>query len=128
MVVVQSRSKRQASGARYTNTNTKRKHQIGRKPALTKLDDKEKRKTVRTKGGGQKTKLLNADKINLMDPKTKKSTIEEIESVVENPANRHFVRRNIITKGTIVETKKGKARVTNRPGQDGTLNAVLTGE
>ncbi|MBR9702729.1 30S ribosomal protein S8e [Candidatus Woesearchaeota archaeon] len=128
MVLVQSRSKRQASGARYTNTNTKRKHQIGREPALTKLDDKDKRKTVRTKGGGVKAKLLNSDKVNIMDPKTKKNEIVEIDAVVENPANRHFVRRNIITKGTIIETKKGKARITNRPGQEGMLNAVLTGE
>ena len=45
--------------------------------------------------------------------------------VVENPANRHFVRRNIMTKGTVIETEKGKARITSRPGQDGTINAVL---
>ncbi|MFH1511592.1 MAG: 30S ribosomal protein S8e, partial [Candidatus Woesearchaeota archaeon] len=32
---------------------------------------------------------------------------------------------NIITKGTIVDTDKGKVRITSRPGQDGTLNGVL---
>ena len=49
----------------------------------------------------------------------------KITAVVENPANRHFVRRNIITKGTVIETEKGKARITSRPGQEGVINAIL---
>lgn len=126
MVIVHSRSKRQASGARYTNTNTKRKHQVGRAPTLTRLDEETRAKSSRAKGGNEKTHLLQTGKVNLMDPKTKKSSVSQIEGVLENPANRHFVRRNIITKGTIIETKKGKARVTNRPGQEGTINATLT--
>jgi small subunit ribosomal protein S8e len=44
---------------------------------------------------------------------------------VENQANIHYVRRNIINKGAIIETNLGKARVTSRPGQTGTINAVL---
>jgi small subunit ribosomal protein S8e len=34
-------------------------------------------------------------------------------------------RRAIITKGAIIETSKGNARVTSRPGQCGIINAVL---
>ena len=49
----------------------------------------------------------------------------KIISVVETPANRHFVRRNIMTKGCTIQTDKGRAVVTNRPGQEGTINAVL---
>ena len=45
--------------------------------------------------------------------------------VVDNPANRNFVKRNIMTKGTVVETDKGKVRITSRPGQEGSLNGVL---
>jgi small subunit ribosomal protein S8e len=53
-------------------------------------------------------------------------TIEaEIENVVENPANTNYARRNIVTKGAIVETSEGRARVTSRPGQSGQVNAVL---
>ncbi|MEK6949175.1 MAG: 30S ribosomal protein S8e, partial [Nanoarchaeota archaeon] len=48
-----------------------------------------------------------------------------IKTISGNPANRHFVRRNIMTKGAIIETEKGKARITSRPGQDGAVNAVL---
>ncbi|RLF82243.1 30S ribosomal protein S8e, partial [Thermococci archaeon] len=52
----------------------------------------------------------------------------KIISVVENPANRQYVRRNIVTKGAIVQTEIGKALVTSRPGQDGIVNAVLLKE
>jgi small subunit ribosomal protein S8e len=68
---------------------------------------------------------LFADKVNLFDPGVRKYTIETIKTVTENPANRHYVRRNIITKGSVIETSKGKARVTNRPGQEGMITAVL---
>ncbi|PIN87382.1 30S ribosomal protein S8e, partial [Candidatus Woesearchaeota archaeon CG10_big_fil_rev_8_21_14_0_10_32_24] len=54
--------------------------------------------------------------------KTQKTVIV---TVVENPSNPHLVRRNILTKGAVVETKMGKARITSRPGQEGTLNGVL---
>jgi len=57
--------------------------------------------------------------------RTKKYSKVKIKNVVENPANRHFVRRNILTKGTVVDTDKGKAKITNRPGQEGSINAVL---
>ena len=46
-------------------------------------------------------------------------------NVIENKANPNYVRRNIITKGAIVETSAGKAKVTSRPGQDGVINGVL---
>jgi small subunit ribosomal protein S8e len=32
---------------------------------------------------------------------------------------------NVITKGAIIETEKGLAKVVSRPGQDGVVNAVL---
>ena len=63
--------------------------------------------------------------VNLMDPATKKCSKAKIVNVTENPANRHYVRRNILTKGTTVKTEKGDAIITSRPGQDGVVNAVL---
>ncbi|MFH1505499.1 MAG: 30S ribosomal protein S8e [archaeon] len=121
---VQDKSKRKPTGGRYKFVRTKRMYRMGGEPVLTKLAERDK-KTMRTVGDNQKEKLLAADSVNLYDPKTKKTSVEKIKAVVENPANRHYVRRNIITKGTIVETAKGKARITNRPGQEGQLNAVL---
>jgi len=48
--------------------------------------------------------------------------------VTGNTANKHYIRRNIMTKGTIVRTNLGLVRVTSRPGQDGVINAVLLEE
>jgi small subunit ribosomal protein S8e len=79
---------------------------------------------VRTRGGNQKVEVLMTDKINVTDA-SGKTTPAKLTNVVENPANIHYVRRNIITKGAIVETSAGKARVTSRPGQSGSLNGVL---
>ena len=45
--------------------------------------------------------------------------------MVENPSNVNYVRRNIVTKGAVIETSEGRARVTSRPGQTGQVNAVL---
>ena len=59
------------------------------------------------------------------DPKTKKYSRVKIDQVIDNPANRNFVRRNILTKGTIIKTSKGNAKIVSRPGQEGMLNAVL---
>jgi small subunit ribosomal protein S8e len=98
--------------------------QKGSLPTHTKVGEQV-IKTSNVKGGGLKTRLLFADKVNLFDPATRKYTIESIKTVAENPANRHFVRRNIITKGSVIDTAKGKARVTNRPGQEGMVMAVL---
>lgn len=124
MVITQSRSKRKVSGGRYKPARSKRKYEMGRSPSFTKVAPA-KLKKIRTKGGGSKLRLLRSDVANLYDPKSKRYFKVKIKSVVQNPASRHFVRRNIMTKGCIIDTDKGKARVTSRPGQDGMVNAVL---
>jgi len=124
MVVIQGKSKRKPTGARYKNTRTKRLHQRGSLPAHTRIGERDTR-VSRTKGGGSKTRLLLADKVNLFDPVTRKHSIETIRNVVESPANRHFIRRNILTRGVVIETSRGRARITGRPGQEGMVNAVL---
>ena len=81
--------------------------------------------SMRTIGGHLKFRMLQVNIANVYDPKTKKHFKASIKTIVENPANRHYVRRNIMTKGTIIETDKGKARIVNRPGQENAINAVL---
>ncbi|MDD9952817.1 MAG: 30S ribosomal protein S8e [Candidatus Woesearchaeota archaeon] len=125
MPVIQARSKRKPSGGLLRNTLTKRTHMLGRTPAMTRVGEHERKKTVSTKGGNRKQRVLESKTVNLHNPKTKKTSKATIKQVMENPANRNFVRRNILTKGTIVETDQGKARITSRPGQDGIVNAVL---
>ena len=125
MVIVQKgRKKRKVTGGLYRQFRGKRKFELGKEPTLTKLGE-EKIHVVKTKGGSKKTKVLVTKHANVLDPKTKKYAKAEIKSVLECPANRHFVRRNIIVKGAVIETALGKAKVISRPGQDGTVNAVL---
>lgn len=95
---------------------------MGREFIETKIGP-EKKKIQRTFGGNRKVKLQRTEYANVITKEGTKKT--KISSVVDNAANRHFVRRNIITKGAIIQTELGKARVTSRPGQDGVINAVL---
>jgi small subunit ribosomal protein S8e len=69
-------------------------------------------------------RLLGASYANVTDPKTGKTERLKITQVLENPANVDLDRRGIITKGAIIETEKGKAKVTSRPGQSGVIDAV----
>jgi small subunit ribosomal protein S8e len=59
------------------------------------------------------------------DVKSGKTEKVEITRVVKNPANVDYDRRGVITRGAVIETSLGLARVTSRPGQHGMLNAVL---
>ena len=125
MVLIQGKSRRKPSGARYkSKIMKKRQALVGRQPAMTKIADK-RVQNIRTRGGAQKLRTLSLNKVNVYDPKTKKHTVETIKNVVQSPADKNFVRRKIMTKGTIVETSKGNAKITNRPGQDGIIHAVL---
>ena len=113
---------RKKSGGRYTPSRKKRLHEKPGQARITKLGD-EKRKSKTIRGGNRKTFLLKAKIINLQD---KGKTIKaEMKNVLETPSNRFFARQNILTKGTIVETDKGKARITNRPTQEGVVNGIL---
>jgi len=124
MVVFQGKGKRSPRGSRYKSHRNYKKSELGRLPASTGIGKKRARK-IRTVGGHGRIKLLDAESVNVVDPKTKKSQKAKIKTTLENPANRHFVRRNILTKGAVIETDKGKAKITSRPGQDGVVNAVL---
>jgi len=125
MAISQLKSLRKPTGGRYKQKGRKKKaYELGRQPAFTHIE-KRRVKYVRTMGAHRKVRVLSADIANLFDPKTKKYEKAKIKNVSGNPANRHFIRRNIMTKGTIIDTEKGKARITSRPGQDGAINAVL---
>lgn len=122
-MISQDKSRRKVSGGRYRKGIKKLKNRGGL-PVLTKVG-KNKVKKIKGRGKTIKYKLLTAETINVYDPSKKQYFKAKIESVVENPANRHYVRRNIITKGTVVKTDKGNAKVLNRPGQENLINGIL---
>jgi small subunit ribosomal protein S8e len=76
-------------------------------------------------GGTKKTVLLSANIVNLMDKKTRKARKAKIITVIETPSNRFLARQNILVKGAIINTELGKAKITNRPSQEGMVQAVL---
>ena len=121
----QGRSRRKPSGGKYKISVKKRKREMGREPTETFLSDEVRMKIIRTRGGNRKVRLLRTNYANVMDPKKGICKKVAILNVVENRANAHYIRRNVITKGAIIETELGKAKVTSRPGQDGVVNAVL---
>ena len=124
MALSQTRSRRKSSGGRYKDYRKKRRRELSGLPAFTKLEET-RVKIMRVRGGIFKRKMLGTNIANIYDPSNKKYQKAKIKTITDNPANRHFIRRNIMTKGTIIDTEIGKARVTSRPGQHGTINAVL---
>lgn len=118
------KTKRSGSGSRYIAYRKPKLYELTIKPVMTKIGNL-KSKSIRIQGGHVKKKLLDTNKINVLDPESDKYLIADIETVVECPANSQYVRRNIITRGTIVQTNKGRVRITSRPGQSGMLNGVL---
>jgi small subunit ribosomal protein S8e len=120
----QGESIRKVTGGRIRPAKGKRRTEIGLAPADTHVGE-DKRKIVRGYGNNEKVRALRAITANVTtktDGKTKKV---KIETVVENGANPNYVRRNLLTKGAIINTEIGRARIISRPGQDGVINAVL---
>ena len=80
-------------------------------------------KQIRGKGGNTRTVMLRANVANVMvQGKAKKAQIINVE---ETPQNRFLARQNRLMKGAIIETSLGKAKITNRPSQEGYVNAIL---
>ncbi|HDS59183.1 MAG TPA: 30S ribosomal protein S8e [Thermoplasmatales archaeon] len=120
----QGKSRRKATGGRLKMARKKRRSELGREPHLPMIGE-QRHKKVRIQGGHQQMKVLSTNRVNVTDPATQQTKQVEIRDVLDNPANPHYVRRNILTKGAIIDTEMGKAKITSRPGQDGCINAVL---
>ncbi|WP_227374424.1 30S ribosomal protein S8e [Haladaptatus halobius] len=121
----QGRSTRKRTGGRLRPIKKKKKYELGREPTETQVGEPRYR-TIDARGRNSKIRALTTDVANVTtDGETVSATITD---VVENGANPNYARRNIITKGAIIDTDEGTARVTSRPGQTGQVNAVLVDE
>jgi len=116
--------KRKKSGGRSRAYRGKRAFEAGSDAAETLVGEK-KLVRDRARGGSLKMKALAYNFANVADPSTQKSQKVQIVKVVKNPSNIDYQRRGVITKGAIVETPLGQARVTSRPGHGGVVNAIL---
>jgi small subunit ribosomal protein S8e len=115
------RSLRLRTGGRRRPKRDRRKHELGSEPTETQVGDTE-LKTVDARGGQTKIRAIRSDRASVAADG--EVVAAEITDVVENPADPNYARRNIITRGAIIETTEGQAKVTSRPGQDGQINAV----
>ncbi|MFH1663590.1 MAG: 30S ribosomal protein S8e [archaeon] len=130
MVQWHMKSDRKVSGGRRRThrRSTKKLAWRGGLFSETKLAEKQEVVSVKGRGNSMKNQLRNAVNANVLDPATKKTSVAKILTILENNANRQYARRNIITKGAVLEVElngKKHAKVTSRPGQSGVINAVL---
>ncbi|HOW29539.1 MAG TPA: 30S ribosomal protein S8e [archaeon] len=122
-------SRRKSTGGinNAVNAKTKTLSEKGGKFAKTTVAKVDKRFKSRTVGGNEKTKISHAQTVLVSEGN--KTIKGRILDVTENPANKHFVRQKIITKGAILKVdlngKETKVKVTSRPGQDGLVSGVI---
>ena len=117
-------SRRKSTGGRKVKARGKRSTEISSEKQLA-LIGKSKRKIYRKAGGNTLVKVLMEDKVSVSIPKTGKTEMTTIKTVVESPANPNYVRRNVLTRGVVIDTEMGHVRITSRPGHDGVINGVL---
>ena len=118
------RSVRKETGGRVRYARSKRRSEIGSAPADSYIGE-DRRKIIRTLGANQKVRVMRAQYANVANPQNGENRRVTIEAVEKNTADPNFVRRKILTKGAIIKTEIGQARIVSRPGQDGVINAVL---
>ncbi|KAF5393220.1 hypothetical protein D9757_000701 [Collybiopsis confluens] len=97
-----SRYKRSASGAQRAHYRKKRKFELGRQPANTKLGVKRVH-TVRVRGGNLKYRALRLDAGNFAWGSEYTTRKTRIIGVVYNASNNELVRTNTLVKGAIIQ-------------------------
>ena len=94
--------KRRNTGARRVSIRSKRKFEMGRQPANTKLGEK-KVHEVRVRGGNKKFRALRLDSGNWSWPGEATTKKARILTVVYNATSNELVRTNTLVKGAIVQ-------------------------
>lgn len=126
MSYFQGRDKKKPTGGRLHTSKEKKRFELGSPPTETMMGTKaDSKKTTRAFGGNSKVRLDDAAFVNVTNPRDNSTKKVKLLKVKNNPSNVDYARRGVITKGALIETELGDARVTSRPGQDGMLNATL---
>ncbi len=111
------------TGGRRGRAADKKLRFVGGTFTATKVGKEDLRQMRHARGSNRKIKLKSAKFINVLTKEGMKKVA--MRTVLETPDNRHHARQNIVTKGAVVDTEIGKAKVTNRVGQDGVVNGRL---
>jgi small subunit ribosomal protein S8e len=118
------KSRRKKTGGRNVLARGKRRTEISTEKQWAFVGDS-KRKNYRKTGGNPLTRVLGENCVSVADKKTGKVFKAKIQTVLDNPCDPNYVRRNILTKGAVIETDKGTVKITSRPGKDGVINGIL---
>lgn len=118
------KSRRKNTGGRNVLARGKRRTEISTEKQWAYIGEP-KRKNYRRTGGNPLTRVLVDNSVSVANRSTGKVEKAKIINVLENPCDSNYVRRNILTKGAVIETDKGQVRITSRPGKDGVINGVL---
>jgi len=94
--------KRRATGGKVKRVRMKRKFEMGRQPALTKIGDK-KVTRIRVRGGNFKFRALRLDQGNYSWAGEAVARKTRILKVVYNSTNNELVRTNTLVKGSIIQ-------------------------
>ena len=114
--------KRKTSGGKYKKEKKRKLTGRQNQARIVKIGDK-KTKLLKTRSGSKKIISLLNNTVNIIVKGKAKNTA--IKNVIETPSNTFLARQNILVKGAIIETELGKAKITNRPSQEGNIQAVL---
>ena len=115
---------RKITSGKYKKQKKRKKYEKGRDIRVVNIG-KNKTKKIKGRGSTKKTVLLSTEIANIYNKKEKESKKVKIKNVLETPQNRFWARQNRLAKGSIIETEIGKAKITNRPSQEGSVQAVL---
>ena len=97
------RHKRRETGGKRHPHQKKRKFELGRPAAMTKLAEEKRVHIVRTRGGNTKFRALRMDKGNFAWGSENKTAKVRILDVVYNATNNELVRTKTLVKNCIVE-------------------------
>jgi len=115
---------RKTTGGRYKRPKKRKLTGRQSQTRIVKIGNK-KTKELRTRGGAKKLVLFLDNIANVVTEEKSKKSI--IKNVLKTPSNTFLARQNILIKGAIIETELGKAKITNRPSQEGNVQAKLLG-
>ena len=121
-------SRRKPSGGRLKRPNRyrgKRRTEVSSEAQYAYIGEKDDRKMYRKNAGSQTARLLSANTVNVNIPKEGKTVKATINSVLATDADPNFIRRNIVTQGSVVDTSMGKVKITSRPGMHGVASGIL---
>ncbi len=113
---------RKSTGGKYKRTKKKKLTGRQSEARIVKLAE-QKTKVLKGRGGSRKLVSLAENSAHVIN--NGKAQRAEIKNVLETPSNTFLARQNVLVKGAIIETDLGHARITNRPSQEGFVQAVI---